>query len=184
MALESPPVIAFEIGHHHPRSPMQNRSDAASAAPPPLRSARSLARILDTAIAIPGTRFRIGLDPIVGLIPGIGDLAGVLLSISILFQGVRLGVPRATLLRMGSNIALEAIVGTVPLIGDLFDAGWRANTRNVRLIEAHFADPVRSARSGNRWLTATAGGIAVLLLGVVGAAAWLLVQLLQLLGFG
>ena len=158
--------------------------DAQTGTPTPLRSAQSLSRILDTAIAIPGTRFRIGLDPIIGLIPGIGDLAGVALSITILFHAARLGVPRATLVRMGANIGLEALVGTIPLLGDLFDAGWRANTRNVRLMEAFVADPARAARAGNRWLVGTATGVGAVLLALVGAAAWLVVGALRLLGFG
>lgn len=163
---------------------MPSRPDLHAGAPAPLRGAQSLARILDTAFTVPGTRFRVGLDPIIGLIPGIGDLAGVALSITILFQAARLGVPGSTLLRMGANIGLEALVGTVPIVGDLFDAGWRANARNVRLMEAFVADPARASRSGNRWLLGTAAGVGALLLGLVGAAAWLVVQLLQLLGFG
>ena len=163
---------------------MQSRSDSPADAPPALRSARSLARALDTAIGVPGTRFRVGLDPIIGLIPGIGDFAGVLLSISILFNAARLGVPRATLLRMGANIGLEAVIGTIPLLGDLFDFGWRANARNVRLMEAFLADPVGASRTGSRWLVAVATGVAVVLVALVGGAAWLIVALLQLLGFG
>lgn len=163
---------------------MPTRPDVHTGAPAPLRSAQALSRILDTAVTVPGTSFRVGLDPIIGLIPGIGDLAGVALSITILFQAARLGVPRSTLLRMGANIGLEALVGTIPIVGDLFDAGWRANTRNVRLMEAFVGDPARAARSGKRWFVGTAAGVGALLLGLVGAAAWLVVQLLQLLGFG
>jgi hypothetical protein len=163
---------------------MQSLPDFPASAPPALRSARSLARLLDTAIGIPGTRFRIGLDPIIGLIPGIGDIGGVILSLSILLNAARLGVPRTLLLHMGANIGLEAVVGTIPLLGDLFDAAWRANARNVRLMEAYFADPVRTERSGNRWLVAVAVGIGAVLLAVVGGAAWLMLALLQLLGFG
>lgn len=156
---------------------------APSTAPPALRGAQSLARLLDTSLGVPGTRFRIGLDPLIGLVPGIGDFAGVLLSTSILFSAARLGVPGATLLRMGANIGIEAVVGTIPVLGDLFDAGWRANTRNVRLIEAHLADPVHSTRAGRRWLLAVAIGIGLLLLLLVGAAAWLIIILLRALGF-
>ena len=154
------------------------------AAPPALRSARSLARLLDSSLRIPGTSFRIGLDPILGLIPGIGDFAGVLLSTSILFSAARVGVPGATLLRMGVNIGLEAVIGTIPLIGDLFDAGWRANVRNVRLMEAHLADPAVSSRANARWLRTLAAGIGAALILIVGAAGWLVVTLLQALGFG
>lgn len=157
-----------------------------SAAPEPaaLRNARSLARLLDTAVRVPGTSFRIGLDPILGLLPGFGDAAGVLLSISILFSAARLGVPKATLLRMGVNVAVEAIIGTVPLFGDLFDAGWKANTRNVSLIERHLEDPRSAARSGSRWLWTLAVAIGAILLLLVGAAAWLAILLLRSLGFG
>jgi hypothetical protein len=163
---------------------MQNAPDSVDHAPPALRGARSLARVLDTAVTVPGTRFRIGLDPLIGLIPGFGDFAGVLFSTSILFSAARLGVPRPTLVRMAANIGIEAIIGTVPLVGDLFDAGWRANTRNVRLIETHVADPARSARSGGRWLIGVAAGLGAVLLLLVGGAAWLVVLLLRALGFG
>lgn len=162
---------------------MQSPGAPPPPAPPGLRRAQSLARVLDTAIVIPGTRFRIGLDPIVGLIPGFGDVAGVLLSISILVSAARLGVPRATLLRMSANVALEAVIGTIPLLGDVFDAGWKANVRNVRLMEARMSDPERASRLGNRWLVATAAGLGAVLVAIVGGAAWLIVTLLQLLGF-
>ena len=155
-----------------------------AAEPVALRNARSLARLLDTAVRIPGTRFRIGLDPILGLLPGFGDAAGVLLSVSILFSAARLGVPKATLLRMGVNVAVEGIIGTIPLVGDLFDAGWRANIRNVSLIERHLEDPGSAARSGSRWLWTLAVGIGATLLLLVGAAAWLVILLLRSLGFG
>lgn len=151
--------------------------------PPALQNARSLAKLLDAAVAVPGTRFRVGLDPLLGLVPGFGDLAGVVLSISILFSAARLGVPRASLLRMGANIGLEALVGTVPLLGDLFDAGWRANTRNVRLIEEHVADPTRAARSGSRWVWSLALGIGAILVLLVLAAAWLVLSALGAVGF-
>ena len=156
-----------------------DRSDLAR-----LERSRALARLLDTAITIPGTRFRIGLDPLLGLIPGVGDLAGVLLSASILVAAARLRVPVPVLIRMGFNIGLEALIGTVPILGDLFDAGWRANTRNVSLIETHLANPLASGRAGSRWLFLTAASIAVLLVLLVGAGAWLAIELLRLLGFG
>ena len=149
-----------------------------------MRNVQALARLLDSSIAIPGTRFRIGLDPLIGLIPGVGDFAGVLLSTSILLSAARLGVPAPTLVRMAANVGLEALVGTVPLVGDLFDAGWKANVRNVRLIESHLADAGRSRESDRRWLIGTAAGLGAGLLALVAGAAWLTVQLLQALGFG
>src|SRR5690606_13478321 len=145
-----------------------DRSDLAR-----LEHTRALARLLDASLTVPGTRYRIGIDPLLGLIPGVGDLAGVLLSASILVSGARLGVPGPILARMGFNIGLEALIGTVPILGDLFDAGWRANMRNVRLIETHLADPPASARVGSRWLFLMAAGITAFLVLLVGAAAWL-----------
>jgi hypothetical protein len=97
------------------------------------------ARLLDTAFRIPGTNVRIGLDPIIGLIPGVGDWIGVGLSTWIVVRAAQLGVRRRTLARMLGNLALEATLGAVPLAGDLFDAWFRANRRNVRLLERELA---------------------------------------------
>lgn len=99
-----------------------------------------LARLLDTSIGIPGTRWRFGLDPILGLVPGVGDLAGAALSGYIVYEAWRLGVPRAVLARMIANVAAETLLGTVPVAGDLFDAWWKANRRNVDLLCRHFGE--------------------------------------------
>ena len=88
---------------------------------------------------IPGTRYRVGLDGLVGLIPGVGDAAGALLSTYILYEAMRLGAPRRVLLRMAANIALESVVGALPVVGDLFDVAWQANTKNVALLQAALA---------------------------------------------
>jgi Domain of unknown function (DUF4112) len=93
--------------------------------------------LLDTAFAIPGTRVRIGLDGLLGLIPGVGDLLGVVLSSYIIFAAARLGASRLTLLRMLGNVALDGLVGVVPMLGDVFDIAWKANVRNVALLRAH-----------------------------------------------
>lgn len=152
--------------------------------PASLTRARALARLLDTSLRVPGTRFRFGLDPILGLIPGVGDLAGVLLSGSILLTAARLGVPGATLLRMGVNVGIEAVLGLIPILGDLFDAGWRANVRNMALIDAHFESPGSTARRDRRWLIAVAVAIVLVLIAIVGAGVWLVISLLRALGFG
>src|SRR4051812_43943476 len=89
---------------------------------------RRLARVawlLDNSIRIPGSKFRIGLDAILGLIPGIGDVLGVLLSSYIVREAARLGAPPSVLLRMAFNVAVEGIVGIVPFVGDVFDAAWK-----------------------------------------------------------
>jgi len=112
----------------------------------PLGAARTVARLLDSAFAIPGTSFTIGLDPILGLIPAAGDLIGALLSGYIVLAGLRLGAPGSVVARMLGNIAIDTAVGSIPILGDLFDAGWRSNDRNVRLLEAFVAEPERVAR--------------------------------------
>jgi len=100
-----------------------------------LNRIRRLSRLMDTAIGIPGTRFRIGLDPIIGLIPGAGDLISTSFSAYIIFLAARFGLPRQVLTQMIFNIALEAVVGSVPLVGDLFDAFYKSNIRNLDLLE-------------------------------------------------
>jgi len=93
-----------------------------------------LAWLLDNSIRLPLINYRIGLDALVGLIPGLGDIAGLLLSGFILIQAIRLGVPSSTLIQMLGNILLETLIGVVPVVGDVFDATFKANVRNVRLL--------------------------------------------------
>ena len=102
-----------------------------------LNRIRRLSRLMDTAIRIPGTSFRIGLDPIMGLVPGAGDIVSTAFSAYIIFLATRFGLPRAALNQMIFNIALEAVVGTVPLVGDLFDAAYKSNIRNLDILERH-----------------------------------------------
>ena len=105
------------------------------AATDPLARARILARLLDTAGRVPGTRIRFGLDPVLGLIPGLGDVAGAVLSGYFVLVGARLGASRLVILRMLGNIAIDTIVGSVPLFGDAFDVAWKSNVRNLVLLE-------------------------------------------------
>ena len=95
-----------------------------------------LAWLLDSSIPIPGTDFRVGLDALLGLLPGAGDVAGVLLSGYIVLEAARMSAPGRTLFLMVLNIAVEAVVGALPLAGDLFDAAWKANQRNASLLNA------------------------------------------------
>lgn len=111
------------------------------------KRARSLERLawwLDNAIAIPGTRFRIGFDALIGLVPGIGDLVGAGLSTYIVVAAAKRGLPASVLARMALNIAVEFVVGAIPFVGDVFDAYWKANQRNVELIERYAAVPRRT----------------------------------------
>lgn len=108
-----------------------------------------LARFLDNEIQLPFIKYRIGWEPIIGLIPGIGDLAGILLSGVIIIQAMRLGTPKTVLLYMVLNSSLEALIGMIPVIGDLFDFFWKANTRNVNLMLKSLDNP-QSAKQRSR----------------------------------
>ncbi|MCC5641036.1 DUF4112 domain-containing protein [Nostoc sp. CHAB 5844] len=98
---------------------------------------RRLSRLMDTSIRIPLFGFRIGLDPIIGLVPGAGDFISTAFSAYIIFLATRFGIPRQDLAKMIFNVGLEAVVGTVPLVGDLFDAFYKSNIRNLAILEQH-----------------------------------------------
>lgn len=104
-----------------------------------LQRMRALANFMDTAYRIPGTNFRFGWDAILGLIPGVGDLATGVVSASIVGYALRMGVRKRTLVRMLANLGVDITLGAVPLLGDLFDAGFKGNVRNVKLLEREIA---------------------------------------------
>lgn len=99
-------------------------------------TAESFSRLLDTSVRLPGG-FRIGLDGVVGLVPGVGDAAMGLVSLWLLKEAHLEGLPRTALLRMGGNILIDTTLGAVPIVGDIFDFFWKSNTRNLRIIEKH-----------------------------------------------
>ena len=132
-----------------------------------LQRLQNLSHILDNAIAIPGLGYRIGIDPLIGLLPGGGDLMAGLISIYVVAEAARMGVPAATLGRMGLNILVEVLMGTVPMIGDFFDVVWKANVRNVDLLERHIRNPRPSRRADQLFAIILITGLVVL---VVGAA--------------
>ena len=109
-----------------------------------------LSRLLDTAFAIPGTKIRFGVDGLIGFVPWIGDAITTTLSAYIVYEAWRVGVPRTVLARMVANVALDGVVGAVPIAGDVFDVLWRANRRNVRLLREHLegASPYRGGMDG------------------------------------
>jgi hypothetical protein len=130
----------------------QRHDRPAAAAGPDRRSIerlRQLAYLLDDRFRIPGTKYRIGLDGLIGLVPGLGDAATTLLSLYIVLEARRLGVPVTKLGRMGLNVGLDAVLGAVPLVGDLFDVAWKANRRNLALLLDH-VDADRETRHGLR----------------------------------
>ena len=103
-----------------------------------LRKLRRLAWLIDGAFRLPGARFRFGLNSLIGLTPAAGDAVLALISLYIVNEARRLGLPRQKLARMVGNVAVEAMAGTVPVLGDLFDMGFKANLRNLAVIEEHF----------------------------------------------
>ncbi len=143
-----------------------------------LERLRWLSELLDNSIPVPGTNFRFGIDTIIGLVPGVGDLIGGALSGYIILEAARLGVPRSLLARMGYNVLVDVAVGSIPLLGDLFDAGFKANLRNLALVNTHVAAPATARRAGRRFVLLLAGGIFLFVAAAV-AAGILLVQLLD-----
>lgn len=135
---------------------------------------RRVAHVLDNAIPLPGG-YRIGWDAVLGLVPGLGDSAGALLASYIVIEGIRMGAPRAVLARMVGNVLVEALVGAVPFFGDVFDAAYKANVRNVRLLERHLQSPVRARRASVGWIVA-AVTVLVLLLAAVLTVAFLAIR--------
>jgi len=136
----------------------------------------TLARLLDSAITLPGG-FRIGLDGIIGLIPGIGDAITALLSLIILQEAYKRRVPKMVLVRMGLNIVIDTLIGTIPIVGDLFDFFWKANVKNAQLLEDYKYTPQRTYRKAS-FSSALILAAAVAVLGLLGWAAWSIGQLL------
>lgn len=102
-----------------------------------LQRLERLARLMDAAIAIPGTRISLGADAVVGLVPGVGDLIAKVASAYILYEAHQMGIPKHKLLRMGGNVLIDLVFGAVPVAGDVFDVFWRANLRNMKIVRDH-----------------------------------------------
>jgi len=106
-----------------------------------LRRLRRLSHLLDNAIPIPGTPWRFGLDPVLGLLPGAGDFLGTAFSAYIVIEAARIGIPRSLLGQMVINILLDTVIGSVPVVGDIADATWKANAKNLELLETYWDSP-------------------------------------------
>ncbi len=136
-----------------------------------------LAWVLDSSIRLPGG-YRIGVDGIIGLIPGFGDALGAGLSSYIVIKAVSLNVPIIVLIRMMINVVLELVIGVIPIIGDMFDFMYKANERNVKLINEHLDSPHRTRRQ-SRYIVLV---LLLVILGMIVLATVLLVSLLQYFG--
>src|SRR3954451_14463751 len=139
---------------------------------------------MDGLFRIPGTGWRIGLDAIVGLIPGVGDFATTAVSLYILAAGVRYRVPKVTLLRMAANIGVDYLLGAIPVVGDVFDVAWKSNQMNVELLRRRASVSVEDAAHGRAsdwlFLGVLIIGLLALLAGSIAVSLWLLVQLVGL----
>lgn len=132
-----------------------------------LAGVRALAKLLDAAVTIPGTKITVGLDALIGLLPVVGDLTSMLASGYMLTTAAKLGVSKGVLARMLVNIGADAAVGSVPVVGDLLDVAWRANTRNAKLLEQAVHDPASAGRT-SWWVVAgmLAGVVAITAAGI------------------
>lgn len=131
-----------------------------------------MARLWDDLVRVPGLDRRLGLDAIVGFIPGVGDVIGALVASWGIVVGVRLRAPGSVLLHMMLNIGIDAVGGAIPFLGDLFDMSWRAQRRNVALLERWLEAPTQTARAS----VTTLIGVAVGMISVVVGTVWLAVR--------
>lgn len=160
---------------------MSDRPPVTKTETPERAEVQALADLLDTRFRVPGTSWRFGVDGLLGLVPGLGDAAGLVLSSAVILQAVRLGARGATVVRMVGNVAIDTVVGAIPLLGSVFDFAFKANTRNVRLLERHVVDAdATRARSAAavRWTIIGAVLVLLVLVAVVIAAGVLVLRAL------
>ncbi|MDY7105305.1 MAG: DUF4112 domain-containing protein [Actinomycetota bacterium] len=143
---------------------------------------RAWAHMLDSSIRIPGTGRSFGIDAVLGVLPGLGDAAGLVLAAVIIADGIRLGAKPATILRMLLNAGVDTTLGSVPLIGTLFDAAYKSNQRNVRLLEQHVLDPDGTAAAAKRSLVTVAIAIVALFVLVLAGAVAIILLVVRALG--
>jgi Domain of unknown function (DUF4112) len=147
-----------------------------------LAQLRQLSHLWDQAIAIPGTKWRIGLESIIGLLPIGGDWIGLVMSSYILFHAVKFNLPRSIMVRMVINILIDAIVGAVPILGDLFDTTWKANTKNVNLLEAHLKSPQKNQSADKLMLWLLFIGCILFVVLLFGISVTLMIAIGKLIG--
>lgn len=140
-------------------------------------TAELLAKILDTTVKIPGTPFYLGLDPLLGLIPGIGDMLANLIGTVILILAARLQVPQIVIVRMSLNLLINGTIGAIPILGDLFSVWFRSHARNAELLRQAAAQPYRETQQARLYVAGIIGGTVVLLLLAIAAVLWIIVKI-------
>ena len=140
-------------------------------------TAELLAKIPDTTVKIPGTPFYVGLDPLLGLIPGIGDMLANLIGTVILVLAARLHVPKVVMTRMSLNLLINGTVGAIPIAGDLFSIWFRSHARNAELLRRAAGQPYRESQQARLYVAGIIAGTVVLLLLAIAAVLWIVVKL-------
>jgi hypothetical protein len=146
-----------------------------------LKALRHVAELLDAAFVLPGTSYRFGLDPIIGLVPLVGDLASPIFTIAVLWQGRDLGIPKIVQLRMIFNAAIDGLIGAIPVAGDFFDFAWKSSQMNLALLERHAWE--EHPPSAGDWLFVVAMILLVVLIAAIPfvVAAWLIAAVARML---
>jgi len=140
--------------------------------------------VMDRLIRIPGLKKRLGLNPIVDLVPGFGDIAAALVSVSVLVYGIRRGIPKIVLGRMALNVLINEIVGLIPGIGSVFAFWFQANTRNYEMVRGHIDTPGRSTRGDKIFVGVILGLVVAVILGAIFGTFLMLHELAKLLTGG
>ena len=143
---------------------------------PELEWVERISRLLDAQFRVPGTRFRFGIDPIIGLIPGLGDLSSFAVSGVLIMTMARNGVSRKLLLLMLGNLAVDTVLGSIPILGSIFDFTFKANQRNVRLLQQHYQEGKH--RGGGTGIVLAVGIALLALFALVVYGAWRLMEYL------
>lgn len=147
-------------------------------------TAEFLAKILDTTVKIPGTPFYVGLDPLLGLIPGIGDMLANLIGTVILILAARLRVPQIVIARMSLNLLINGTVGAIPILGDLFSIWFRSHARNAELLRRAATQPYRETQQARIYVACIIAGTVALLLLAITAICWIVVKLWAAIALG
>lgn len=135
---------------------------------------RRLSQLLDNALPIPGLNYRVGLDPIIGLIPGGGDMVSAILSAYIVLEATRFRLPKETLGRMVMNILIDTLTGIVPVLGDIFDLTWKANAMNMQLLEEHLQAPKSREAADRGFIIVMIIILALIVIGITSFGLFLL----------
>ena len=174
-----PPVRHVPSGHMSDSRPARAPADRSGASP----VTAGLARVLDDLVRVPGTNHRVGLDPVIGLVPVVGDAVGTVVAAAVFAEAVRNRIPVHLLFRMGWNYLVDAALGVVPLVGDVADAAHKATSKNLRLVDRAIAEGRRVDTDARGYLLRAIGAVGLILLvllGLVGLALWGLLRLIGL----